>query len=102
MNNLADNLVNHLYDYSIGDKKFWQSKLKNVVNDMAYFNADDIDYEYFLNNQVKHKYLQIDIIKCWSYLDDNKFKQCIINNTLHILTTNNHQFYNEIEYDLLV
>ena len=54
----------------------------------------------FSNNRVKHKCLEIDIINSWLYLDDNKFKQYMINNLLHILKTNNHQFYNEIEYYL--
>ena len=48
-----------------------------------------------------NKDLDTDIINCWFYLEDNKFKQYMINNILHILKTNNHQFYNEIEYYLL-
>ena len=59
-----------------------------------------IVYEYCSNNNVKHKHLDIDIINCWFYLEDNKFKQYMINNMLHILKTNNYQFYNEIEYYL--
>ena len=65
----------------------------NVINDITYFNADDIVSEYFSNNRVRHKDLDIDIISCWLYLGDNKFKQCVINNILHILKTKNHQFY---------
>ena len=100
MNNLADNLVNPIYDYSMGDTNFWESRFINVINDITYFNADDIVYEYSSNNQVKRKDLDIDIINCWFYLEDKKFKQYMVNNILHILKTNNHQFYNEIEYDL--
>ena len=101
MNNLADNLVNNIYDYSIGDKRFWESKFKHVIDDMTYFNADDIVYVYFSKNNVERKDLDIDIINCWFYLEDNKFKQCMINNILHILKSNSHQFYNVIEYYLL-
>ena len=36
MNNLADNLVSHIYSYSVGDKSFCESKFKNVVNYMTY------------------------------------------------------------------
>jgi hypothetical protein len=53
------------------------------------------------NNHVKHRDLDIDVINCWFYIEDNKFKQYMINNILHILKTNNHQFYNEPEYCLL-
>ena len=101
MNNLADNLVNHVYDYSIGDKRFWESKFKIAINHITHFNADDIVYEYFSNNNLKHKDLDVDIINCWFYLEDNKFKQYKINSILHVLKTNNHQFYNEIHYYLL-
>ena len=66
------------------------------------FNADDIVYEYSSNKHVKPTYLDIDFINCWFYLDDNKFKQYMINNILHILKINNHQLYNEFEYYLLV
>ena len=101
MNNLADNLINHIYDYSIGDKKI-EIKFKNVIDEITYFNADDIVSEYFSNNNVRPKELDINIINCWLYLDDNKFKQYIINNVLHILKYDNHQFYNEIQYYLIV
>ena len=47
MNNLADNLVNQIYVYSLGDKPYWQSKLKNVMDEITYFNADDIVSAYF-------------------------------------------------------
>ena len=80
-------------------KQFGNQNL-NVINDITYFNADDIVSEYFSNNRVRHKDLDIDIISCWFCLEDNEFKQCAINNILHILKTNNHQFYNEIEYGL--
>ena len=49
MNNLADNLVNQIYDYSIGDKIYWKSESKHVVDEIAYFNADDVVSEYFPN-----------------------------------------------------
>ena len=45
MNNSGENLVNNIYDYSIGDKTFWKSKLKNLRNDITFF-VDDIVYEY--------------------------------------------------------
>jgi len=100
MNNLADNLINHIYDYSIGDKKI-EIKFKNVIDEITYFNVDDIVSEYFSNNNVRPKELDINIINCWFYLDDNKFKEYMINNILHILKCSNHPFYNEIEYYLL-
>ena len=40
MNNLAANLVNHNNDYSIGDERIWESRLKHVIDDITYFNAD--------------------------------------------------------------
>ena len=103
MNNLADNLVNRIYDYSIGAKNFWKSKCKKLITDITYFNVDDIVSEYFSNNSVIPKDLDINIINCWFYLEDNKFKQYMINNNLHILKTNNHnrQLYNEVEHYLL-
>ena len=52
------------------------------------------------NNNVKHKYLDTDITTCWFYFEDNKLKQLMVNNIVHILKANNHQFYNEIEYCL--
>ena len=55
--------------------KKWKSKFRNVTNDITNFNADDITYEYSSNKHVKPKDLDIDIINCWFYLDDNKFKQ---------------------------
>ena len=78
-------------------KKYWKSNFNNVIDDLTYFNADDIVYEYFSNNSVRPKYLDINIITCWFYIEDNKFKQHMINNILLILKTNNYQFYNEIE-----
>ena len=69
MNNLADNLVNHIYDYSIGDKKQWKSKFKNVIDEITYFNADDIVNDYFSNHNVRPKDLDIHIINCWFHLD---------------------------------
>ena len=76
-----------MYDYSIGDKSVWKSKFRNVIRDITYFNVDDIAYEYY-------------VVNCWFYLEDNKFKQYMISNILHILKFNNHKFYNEIEYYL--
>jgi len=93
MNNSGENLVNNIYDYSIGDKSFWKSKFRNVMNDITDFNADDIVYEYFSNNNLRPKDLDINIINCWLYPEDNKFKQYMINNILHILKTNSYQFY---------
>ena len=101
MNNLADNVVNHIYDYSIGNKNFWKSKLKNVINDITYLNADDSVSEYFSNNNVRTKHLDINIINSWFSLEDDKFKQYMINIILHILIHNNHPFYNVIEYYFL-
>jgi len=75
MNNLCGNLVNHIYDYSIGYDLHWRSKFRNVINEITYFNADDIVSDYFSNNHVRHKDLAIDIINCWFYLEENKFKQ---------------------------
>ena len=71
------------------------------MDEITCFNADDIVSEYFSNNHVRHKDLDIDIINCWFYLEDNNFKLYVINNILHILESNNHQFYSEIEYYLL-
>ena len=76
-------------------------KIKNVRNYITYFSADDIVYECFSNNNVKHKDLDIDIINCWFYFEDTNFKQYKINNILHTLKTNNCQFYNEIADCLL-
>ena len=92
MNNLGGNLINKIYDYSIGDKKYWKSKFKDVINEITYFNADDIVCEYFSKNHVKHNDLEINIINCWFHLD-YKFKEYIIKD--------NHQYYNAIEYYLL-
>ena len=55
----------------------------------------------FADNNVKHKDLDMGIISCWFYLEDNKFRQYMINNILHILKNDHHQFYNDIEYELL-
>ena len=88
MNNLAGNLVTHTYHYSIGDNNFWKSKS----------NADHIVCEYSSNIHIKPKDLDINTINCWFYLEDNNFKHYMINNVLHILKTNNYQFYDEIEY----
>ena len=82
-------------------RKYWKSKFKDVIKEITYFNADDIVCEYFSNETVRVKDLDIDIINCWFYLEDNKFKQYMINNILHILKANNHRFYNELEYYLL-
>ena len=64
MNNLADNLGDQIYDYSIGDNNLWQSKLKNVINHITYCNVDDIVCKYFSNNHMKAKDLDISIINC--------------------------------------
>ena len=53
MNNLADNLVNHIYAYSIGDRNYWKSRFKNVIDEITYFNADDIVSEYLSNKNVR-------------------------------------------------
>ena len=101
MNNLVDTLVNHVYDDSIGDKSFWNSKFKRVTNYITYSNADDIVYEYFSNNNVRPKDLDINSMNGWFYLEDNKLKQYVIDNFVHILKkANNYQFCNEIEYYL--
>jgi len=100
MNNLTDNLVNHIYDYSIGDKTYWKSKFKDVIDEIAYFHVDDIVSEYVSHEIVRYKDLDINIINCWFHLD-YKFKQYMINDILHIVRYNNHPFYNDIEYYLL-
>ena len=101
MSNLSDNLVNQIYDDSIGDKYFRQSIFTDVLNDTTDFNDDDIVSDYFSNNHVGHEDLGIDITTCWYYLEDNNVKQFKINNTFHILKPNSHHFCNEIEYYLL-
>ena len=63
MNSLADNLVIILM--TIPYKNCWKSKFKHVFHDIAYFFAGDIGYEYFSNNNVKHKDIEIDMINCW-------------------------------------
>ena len=108
MKNLTKDLIEHIYDYSIGDKDFWKSKFSNVINEIKYFNASKIVEEYFNHNYFRYKDIEIDIINCTNsalhclvgtmchtlfYLDDTKFKQYLINNILHILKSNNHQFY---------
>ena len=45
-------------------KTYWKSKFKNVIDEIAYFNADDIVCEYFPNKNVRYKELDIDIISC--------------------------------------
>ena len=100
MNSLADDLVNHIYEYSIGDNNFGNQYFFKVINPIAYFNADDIVCEYFSNHNVRPKNLDINITNCRFHLD-YKFKQYMINNILHILKYNNHPFYNDIEYYLL-
>ena len=92
VNSLTDNLVNHIYHYSIGDTYFWMSKFTYVINDITYFNADDIGSDYFSNKHVRHNDPDIDIINCWYYLEYNKFKQYMIKAMLHILKSNNHPF----------
>ena len=52
-----------------------EGKVSNLINEITCFNAADIVYEYFSNNYVRHKALDIDVINCWLYLDENKFKQ---------------------------
>ena len=96
MDNLTNNLVNYIYDYSIGGKDVWKSKFSNVINEITYFNTENIVSDYFNHNYFRYKDIDIDIINCLFYLGDNKFKQYLINNILHILKSNNHQFYNEI------
>ena len=64
MNNLCGNLVNHIYDYSIGDDLCWRSQLKNVVHEIKYFNVDDIVSAYSSNNHVRQD-LDSGIISCW-------------------------------------
>ena len=68
MNNLCGNLVNHIYDYSIGDDLYLKSKFTDVINHKSYFNVDDIVSDYSSNNRVIHKDLAVDIINCWFYL----------------------------------
>ena len=92
VNNLADNLVNHIYDYSIGDKNFWISKFKDVIKKTTYSNADDIVSDCFSNDYVRHTDLAVDVINCLLYLEDNWIKQYMINNILHILKYINKQF----------
>ena len=98
MKNLTKDLIEHIYDYSIGDKDFWKSKFSNVINEIKYFNASKIVEEYFNHNYFRYKDIEIDIINCLFYLDDTKFKQYLINNILHILKSNNHQFYLDIHF----
>jgi len=102
MNKFDENLVELIYDYSIGDAVYWRSKFQHVLNEITYFNADDIVSEYFSHNYFRYKDIDIDIMNCWFYLEDSKFKQYMINNILYILKCNNHHFYDVIEYHLLV
>jgi hypothetical protein len=75
-------------------------KIKQVLHDITYLNADDIVFEYFSSNNVRTQYLDIQIVNCWFHLEC-KFKQYMIANILHLLKYTNHQFYNEVEYELL-
>ena len=102
MNKFDENLVELIYDYSIGDALLWKSIFQRVLNGITYFNADDIVSDYFSHDYVRYKDVDIDIMNCWFYHEDNKFKQYIINNILHILKCNNHMFYDVLEYHLLV
>ena len=94
MDNLTNNLVNHIYDYSIGGKDFWKSKFSNVINEATYFNTENIISDYFNHNYFRYKDIDIDSINCTKrampflvgtlchtlfYLGDNKFKQYLIN-----------------------
>ena len=47
MNNWGENLVNKLYDYSIGDTSYWKSKFKNVIDEIVYCNDADVVHDFF-------------------------------------------------------
>ena len=47
MKSLCGNLVNRVYDSSIGDDLYWKSKFTGVIKYISYFNADDIVSDYF-------------------------------------------------------
>ena len=67
MKNLTKDLIEHIYDYSIGDKYFWKSNFSNVINDITYFNAYNIVEDYFNHNYFRYKNIDIDIINCLFY-----------------------------------
>ena len=60
MNNLVDNLVNQIYDYSMGDDLCWKSKI-NAIN---YSINDDnsVSACLFSNSYVRHTGLTLTII----------------------------------------
>ena len=89
-------------DFSVGNAVDWKSNFRDVINEITYFNADNIVSKYFNRNYFRQKDIDIDIINCCFYLEDHKYKQYMINTILHILKCNNHHFYNVIECHLLV
>ena len=101
MNKVDENLVELIRDYSIGSKSFWKLKFNKVLDEVKYFHADNIVSYYFNNKDVRYKDIYIDIMNFCFGLEDNKFKQYMVKNTLHILKCNNHHFYDVIEYHLL-
>ena len=50
-----------------------QSRFKSVLDEIKYFNADDIVSYYFNHNDVRYKDIYIDLMNCWFGLEDTKF-----------------------------
>ena len=101
MNSLPNDISNLIGNALHGDKSYWKSKFQDVLHDIKHFNADNLVTDYFNDHDFRYKDIYIDIMNFWFGLEDNKFKQYIVKNTLHVLKSNNHNFYNIIEYHLL-
>ena len=54
MKNLTEDLIEHIYDYSIGDKDVWKSKFSTVINEITYFNAENRVSNYFNHNYFRY------------------------------------------------
>ena len=102
MNSLPNDISNLIGNALHGDKSYWKSKFQDVLHDIKNFNADYIVSHYFNDDNIRYKDIYIDIMNFWFHIGEhNKFKQYLINKTLHVLKSKNHHFYDIIEYHLL-
>ena len=103
---LPNNLKECIYDYSIGDKRFWKSKFNEVLNDIEIHNPEMLvcvcfcDDKNEFNSYRRMKDLQIDIYNLMEYIEGLKFKDKIKHGVLNILSNMSHPNYKLIEHEL--
>ena len=103
---MDDNIKEHILDYTVGDRNYWQFQFKRCLDDIQIHNTETLvetcfcDNNNNFNSYRRLKEVYVDIAELMEYVETSKFKQKLIHDVLEILFNMNHPFYEVIESEL--